>query len=158
MSKLGHFVGVVWSGPLTLIGLAYVTLFTALGWYRHLGWKGDANVWYLVPDKMPKWLTKAWARWNGHTVGQVVVLRNDIGSDRGKLTLRHEQQHVWQCMRLGIFQPIFYYVSYVAIKLACPNSDAYYSNPFEIDSRRAAGQVVDVEGALKKLAEQTQQK
>ena len=75
-------------------------------------------------------------------------MKVDIATPRGKIVLRREQEHVHQCMVLGVFQPILYGLNYLTIKIACRHSDPYYSNSFEIDARRAAGQVVDVEGAL----------
>lgn len=149
MSKVARYAGYVWAAPLTLLGLIYTLAFQQLGWYKCLGKHGDAWIWQLVPDKSPTWLDKMWLRWGGHAIGNVVVVKVDITSDRGKITLRHEQEHVRQCMTLGIFQPILYGLAYIALKF-CKNAHPYYDNPFEIDARRAAGQVVDVIGALKR--------
>lgn len=149
MQKAARIAGFVWAAPLTLLGLIYVHVFVLLRWYKRLGVFGDALVWQLVPEKAPAWLDKAWLRWGGHTIGNVVVVKHDLTTDRGKLILRHEQEHVHQCMVLGVFQPILYALAYIGL-MFCRYSHPYYDNPFEIDARRAAGQVVDVVGALKR--------
>lgn len=154
MSKPLRVLGFLWAAPLTLLALLYVLPFCALGWYKRLGTYGDALVWGVQLGRCPEFLKKRWQRWGGHCFGNVVVVKYDVTTDRGKTTLRHEQEHVHQCMVLGIFQPIIYGLSWLAIKLACPRSSPYFSNPLELEARRAAGQVVDVEGALLKAAAQ----
>jgi len=126
-------------------------VFTLFGWYRWHGVIGDAMVWQVLRDKSPAWLNSAWKAWGGHTIGNVVVL--NATPDEKSALVTHELRHVQQCMRLGVFQPIVYALSYIAIKLGCPGSDPYYDSPFEIDARRAAGQVIDVVGTIKKLKE-----
>lgn len=149
MFDFKRVLGFAWAAPVTAVGLVYVALFARLGWYKRLGIMGNALVWQLNPDKAPAWLNQRWAAWGGHTIGNVVVVRFNVDTDRGRVTLRHEQEHCLQCMRLGIFWPVLYFLSYLAIRLGCPKSDPYYSNVFEVDARRAAGQLVDVEGAAR---------
>lgn len=149
MFDFKRVLGFLWAAPVTVAGLAYVALFQALGWYSSLGRHGDAWAWRLNPDSAPAWLNKAWVRWGGHCIGNVVVLKYGPDTDRGRVTLRHEQEHVRQCMALGIFQPILYGLAYLGL-LACKHAHPYYDNPFEIDARRASGQVVDVVGAVKR--------
>lgn len=147
-----RYLKFAWAFPVTFFGLVYALLFWALKWHSWRGIHGDALVWTVNPTA-PAWLQSLWKDWAGHAIGNVVVLRNNelINST----TLTHEQKHVDQCMRLGIFQPIVYAMSYLAIKFGCPGSHPYYDSPFEIDARRAAGQIVDVVGALKKLKDKT---
>ncbi len=152
MSKLAQVVGYVWASPLTVLGLIYANLFTLLGWYKYAGTFGDALVWRLVSEKAPAWIDKVWLSWDGHAIGQVVVLKPELDSNRWKIVLRHEQEHVHQQMVLGIFQPVLYGLASLGLRF-CKHSHHYFDNPFEIDARRAAGQVVDVIGALKRAAE-----
>ncbi len=154
MNKLIKIVQYIWAAPVTVFGLLYVLLFWACGWYKWSGVHGDALVWLLNVDKSPQWLLKLWGRFAGQAVGNVIVLKSSF-ADKPWLLI-HEQKHVDQVMRLGVFQPIVYVLSYLAIKFGCPGSDAYYSNPMEIDARRAAGQIIDVEGVIKKLRESVQ--
>lgn len=149
MIDFKRLLGFVWAGPLTILGLAYVAVFTACGWYRALGRQGDAWAWQLVPDKMPKWLTNAWASWAGQAIGNVIVVRYNLDTDKGKATLRHEQEHVHQYMMLGVLMPIIYGAAYLGLR-SCRYANPYYDNPFEIDARRAAGQVVDVVGVVRR--------
>lgn len=153
MSTIARWVGYAWAAPLTLLGLVYVTLFTFFGWHKRVGRRDNALVWQLVLGKAPSWIDRSWMRWGGHTVGQVVVLKADVDSDRGKIQLKHEQEHVHQCMVFGIFQPILYGFAAVGL-MFCRHAHPYYDNPFEIDARRAAGQVVDVIGVLQRALAQ----
>ena len=147
LDKVKNVLGWMWASPVTLPGLTYAGLFGALKWYRWHGVEGNALVWVMDEDKAPSWLLGLWKKWAGHAIGNVVVLTKSPVDN--KTTLVHEQRHVLQCMRLGVFQPLIYGLSMLAIKLGCPNSDPYYDCPFEIDARRAAGQVVDVVGTMK---------
>jgi hypothetical protein len=152
MIKFTKIVGYVWTSPLTLFGLMYVMTFTCLKWYNWHSVQGDGLVWTVNACNSPSWLTKLWERWSGHAIGNVVVLKRE--PSYRPTTLVHELKHVNQCMRLGIFQPIVYVMCYLAIKFGCPGSNPYSDCIFEIDARRAAGQVVDVSGALKILRRQ----
>lgn len=149
--KIKKYLGYVWASPVTAFGLAYVCLYTSFGWYRWYGIEGDSLVWVVNNEKLPNWLLEYWKRLNGQASGNVVILK--YPPDARGMTLRHEQKHVDQAMRLGIFWPLFYYGSKLGIMLGCPGSDPYFDNPFEIDARRAAGQVVDVVGMVKRLSE-----
>jgi len=145
------YLGYAWASPVTAFGLIYVSLYTCMGWYKWYGKEGDALVWTVNNDKIPEWLTNYWKKLSGHASGQVVVLKNP--PDSKAVTLRHEQQHVSQTMCLGIFWPLFYYGIQIGIKLGCSESHTYYDNPFEIDARRAAGQIIDIVGMTKKLVD-----
>ena len=153
--KFKKYLGYAWASPVTLFGL-YAVAFKKFGWYKFLGVRGDALVYIVDTDRAPDWLLRLWKNWAGHAVGNVVVLFRDPTSK--PQTLTHELKHVSQCMKLGVFQPLVYGASYLAIKFGCPGSDPYLDNPFEIDARRAAGQVIDVVGALQKLKNQEQKK
>ena len=152
MSNVVKYLGYAWASPVTLFGLLYVWLFTTLQWYRCHGVEGDAMVWIVRTDKSPKWLLNIWQKWAGHAIGNVVVLKQPVAER--PIILVHEQKHVDQCMRLGVFQPIAYAIIYVSVWIGCPGSNPYYSHSFEIDARRAAEQVIDVEGTFKKIKEQ----
>ena len=155
LDKVKNFLGYVWASPLTLLGVTYAFSFEVLRWYRWHGILGHSMIW-IAEKEMPRWLNWLWKGWGGHAIGNVVVLRNQPGEKSTILT--HEQRHVEQCMRLGIFQPLVYVVNFLAIKLGCPDSHPYYDNPMEIDARRAAGQVVDVVGVTKKIKEKFEEK
>lgn len=149
MSKLLKTLKLVWASPVTLVGLVYAASFGAIGWYKYVGVKEGALVWLLDHTKAPTFLMKYWKNRAGHACGNVIVLRNTI--DQNPRTFKHELKHVDQVERLGVFQPIVYVISTLAIKFGCPGSSPYYSNPFEIDARRHAGQIIDIEGIDKKL-------
>lgn len=148
LSKAKKFLGYLWGAPVTLVGLVYVLPCWGLRWYRWTGVHGDGLTWRVDHERSPSWLKRYWSSWAGHAIGNVVVL-NQAPED-SPVTLKHELKHVDQVMRLGVFQPLVYGLSFLAIKLGCPGSNPYYSNPFEIDARRYAGQIIDIEGQLKK--------
>lgn len=149
MNKAKKILGYVWASPITAAGLAYSCVFWCLGWYKWAGIHGDGMVWQTKKE-MPSWLVRLWKNWAGHAVGNVVVLNRDPAKD--PTTLNHELVHVRQCMRLGALQPVIYAISSFGIWAGCETSNPYWSNPFEIDARRAVGQRVDVESAIAKLA------
>lgn len=140
MKGVGRVLGFAWASPITLAGLAYAGTFAALGWYRLRGWRGDALVYSTALEGSPRWLRSLWNEWGGHAIGNVVVVKHDLNTIKGATTLTHEQQHVRQCMILGVFEPIMYVLSMLTIWLACPNCNAYRDCVFEIDARRRAGQ------------------
>jgi hypothetical protein len=150
-TKIKKYIGYAWAAPMTIFGLVYVGLYTIMGWYRWHGVEGNALIWIVNSDEIPNWLTAYWKKLNGHASGNVVVLKHP--PDVKATILKHEQKHVDQFMRLGLFWPIFYYGIEVAIKFGCVGSDPYYDNPFEIDARRHAGQLVDIVGMRNKYIE-----
>jgi hypothetical protein len=140
--KFKKILGYLWASPITLLGLLYVSLFHAMKWYTWSGVEGDALVWEVNQTECPQWLLSYWKKWAGHAIGNVIVLNEEnIDPER---TLIHEQRHVEQVMRLGIFQPIVYGISMLAIRIGCPGTSHYHYNPFEVDARRHAGQKIDV--------------
>ena len=140
--EMKKILGYAWAAPVTLLGLLYVSLFWALGWYKWGGVEEDGLIWEVNHPTIPKWLKAYWRRWGGHAIGNVVVLKQSIEESRETLT--HELRHVEQVMRLGVFQPIVYGINMLAMRIGCPGTDPYYYNPFEVDARRAAGQKIEV--------------
>ncbi len=153
MQEFKRILGFIWALPVTLLGLAYVGLFTLFGWYRYLGARGNALVWQPNVDKSPAWLVRAWDGWAGHCIGNVIVVKFDPDVAFGITVIRHELAHAEQCMRLGIFQPILYGLSWLGIRFGCPNSHPYHDQFLEVDARRAAGQLIDVVGEAKRIRE-----
>jgi hypothetical protein len=149
MSTVTRFAGFLWAAPLTLLGIIYASVFTLLGWYTRTGTYGDALVWNLDAEAAPKWVTRRWLKYGGHTCGNVAVLVDSIKTKRGTVMLRHQQEHVRQFMVFGIFQPIIYTIASFGL-LFCRHAHPHYDNPFEIDARRASGRVIDVIGALQR--------
>lgn len=139
MSTFLRVLGHIWCAPLTFVGLVYVLALWALRWYTFHGVEGDSIVWVLNPIA-PAFFLKLWSGWGGHTVGAVIVMSTPPMLQPDVLV--HEQRHTLQCMRLGIFQPIFYWLCMLAIVVACPSSKPYLNNFFEEDARRAAGEQV----------------
>lgn len=130
-------LGIVWAAPVTVIALLYVLTFWALRYYQFKGVVGGiALCWEADMNKSPKWLQKLWKNWGGHALGNVVVLKKTTRSTE-KL-IHHEVKHVYQVMRLGIFQPVLYGLSALAIKLGCTELHPYSDNPFEVDATRYA--------------------
>ena len=148
-NKIKKCLGYVWASPVTLLGLSYALTFELMGWYRWHGTIEDALIWSTDESEMPKWLVKLWSSWAGHAIGNVVIAGETYTSDPNVLI--HEMTHVRQYMMLGIFHPILYSLSYIAIKFGCVDAHPYFDNPFEIDARRQSGQTIDVVDALRKL-------
>jgi hypothetical protein len=148
MRNIKRVLGWTWAAPLTLFGLLVVYIFVAL---RHCTWVGrhdDVLVWHLVPATRNNFLINLLKKHSGIAVGNVVLLNVSPATIRGKIVLRHEAEHVRQAMYLGIFYPVLYFACWLLLHV-CAYAHPVYDNPFEIDARRAAGQVIDVVSALK---------
>lgn len=154
MNTLKFILQIIFLFPITLIGLCYVGLFTLLKWYSYKGKFGPSLVW-VVNDNIPKWLYNIWIPWGGHTIGNIIILKQ---KNINLTILKHELEHVRQQMILGFLFPFVYAFISIAIKLVCKKSDWYLSNSFEIESRRVAGQIVDMEGFLKRIQKQNKSK
>lgn len=155
MFDVKRLLGFIWAAPLTAIGLSYVLSLSIFGWYKFIGFRDDALVW-VTTERTPSLLSMI--KYSGRTIGNVVVIKYNPDTTEGRTTLKHEQQHVRHYMRLGPFMPLLYSVSWMSIKLACSNSDPHYSNVFEVDARRAAGQIIDVEGTVRRLKAHAQKR
>lgn len=151
MSKLLNVLMLMWASPLTLLGLLHVVPCWMFGWYKLIGRREDGIVWILNVGCMPWWLTHMWSIGNGYSCGNIVVLRHFPDIDPGKIVLRHELEHVRQTMVMGPMYPIAFIGGFLTL-CACGHAHPLYDHPLEVDARRAAGQVVDVIGALRKLA------
>lgn len=151
-TSLARLLGVVWASPLTLPAFFfYILPLQLFGHYRYVGWTGQAWRWACRPSKCPSFIQFFWRRFGpGHTIGNIIVTQEMLGTSTESM-LAHFHCHVRQCMRLGVFMPVAYYGCWFVIRLFLPHCNPRYSNPFEVDARRAAGQMVDIEGFLKRL-------
>lgn len=132
----------LWAAPVTVLCFAfYVLPCWALGWYKYHGKLGNSWVW--LHGNMPNWLREMWNHWDGQSVGNCIVLReNPRNSPQALQMLVHEQEHTRQVMTWGPLQPIFYSLASLALWMA--GEDSYWTNPFEIAARRAAGQKINI--------------
>jgi hypothetical protein len=147
-----RFLGIAWAAPVTFFGLVYVLVFSVFGWYKFSEKNSDALVWKVDHTRAPKKLLSMWKKWSGQTIGNVIVL-NVEAKDRYEKIMNHELEHVSQYMRMGVFFPVFYALMSLGILWGCKYSHFYYSNPLEIDARRGANQIIDIEGALIAIGE-----
>ncbi len=154
MSKVLRFLMFVWASPATLVGILFCSFFDVIvGWFTYLGRKGDALVWSINEKHAPLWVSSMFGWHNALVIGNAVVLRHYVDDERSAMVIRHEQEHVRQWMTLGVFMLPMYVLCWL-ILLTAQHAHPTYDHPMEIDARRAAGQVIDVVGALKRLVEQ----
>lgn len=153
-------LGMLWASPITFVCFFfYIMPLWALGYYKFAGWDEVAWVWHfqtlgLTTFGFDGFMSRAWKQWSGHAFGNLVVMKvsGDLRYNESfPRMLKHEKEHVVQVMRLGVFQLILYAVNYIVGRWILRNADGYYDNIFEIDARRAAGQLIDVQGVLEKL-------
>lgn len=153
MARTRLYLGILFAAPVSILtGLFYVLPFWLLGWHKYLGVKestsgksplGVGPVW-AVDKNAPEWLQKAWLGWGGHCVGSWVVLSAEPETaERGRILVNHELHHVHQMHTLGFFQPILYALSMLTAWAA--NEKPYLANHFEVEARRVAGQIADVQ-------------
>ena len=135
-------VGVAWASPVTLAGLLmHVLPMYAIGGYEFVGVRGNALVWALR-KRAPMWLRNLWRGWGGNAAGNVIVLREHPDRWDSARVLAHELEHVKQCSRMGVFQPVAYALCSLVIWVGCPNMSVYRANPFEVSARIGAKQPV----------------
>ena len=155
MKKFLLILGIIWASPVTLAQFLYVAPLWILGHYRYAGWTGLAWRWNVRPrsNRLGRFIAKRWQRWGGQAGGNIILIKSDRD-----ITVKHEHEHVRQCMRLGIIQPILYALFWLTAKVALRHADAYYDNLFEIDARRAANQLIDITGTVKRLKEEAEKR
>lgn len=151
MSKIKKIIGYIWAGPLTVLGFVFVLFF---GFLCAITWHGIENgclIWRLRASsgRIGRFLLTFSNRSFGHVI--IIANRLNLKTPLGQKVFLHQLQHVHHAEVLGIFYPICFFMLWIIIKLACKNSDPFYSNPFEIDARRGANQFVDIEGFVSKL-------
>src|SRR5271166_6968753 len=132
MGKVKRVVGYVWCSPLTLVGFILVSFFSLLRWCKYVGKYDDALIWSVDHVRCPKWFGRTLHC--GRAMGNVILSVIDINSDRGKIMLLHEQEHVHQAMTLGIFYPIMYGLAFLGLCF-CRHAHPFYDHPFEVDAR-----------------------
>jgi len=144
-------VGWLWASPLTVFGLLYTCAGTLFGWFKWAGIHGDVLLWRINVAKCPTWVHHRWHPC-GHTFGNVAItVESDINSSHGRLMLNHVAEHVRQAMQLGPFFPVIYLLIWSFTKLVCKHANAHFSHPFEVECRRCAGQIIDIEGTVSLL-------
>lgn len=151
MTKLKNFLSIVWASPMTLLGLLLTCIPAMVGWYTYVGVKRKALIFSVNYKDLPLWYQHRWQLKKAFTVGHVVVINCDLHSKHGDCVLLHELEHVRQFEILGIFYPMVYLLVWLALAVVCKLSNPRYSHPFELEARRVAGQVIDVEGLILKL-------
>ncbi|KXH75402.1 MAG: hypothetical protein AM326_03360 [Candidatus Thorarchaeota archaeon SMTZ-45] len=134
MKKVWVVLGNIWMLPNTILTGLYLLVFWAMGWVVFEG----VGSWSLkVRVLKGSWLWEKMGDWVGWSGGCFIIMR--IFYDRG---IKHEERHTKQQMVFGVLQPVLYVLCSVFIYFFLRNQHPYYSNPFEIDARRAAGQMV----------------
>ncbi len=154
MTKALRFLMFAWASPVTLFGILFASFFDVIvGWFTYVGSRGDALVWRIDEKRAPKWVIGLFGWHNALVAGNVIVLRHYVDDGRSAMVIKHELEHVRQWMMLGITMPIAYAICWLVL-LTARHAHPTFDHPMEIDARRAAGQIVDVIGALKRLSEQ----
>lgn len=143
-------LGMLWCSPITILGGLYVSLFSTFGWFDYAGWIGHAWFFVVRKEQMPRFVVNMMKN-DGHCIGNIIVMKQQPNvSKQTQISALHELARAEHYMRLGIFLPLAYELCSILNKIGCPRND-FYDNPFEIDARRAAGQIIDVSGMVKKL-------
>ncbi len=131
----------IWCSPVFLIGFILFLLLLLFQQVKNNGWKDGALDIVCLKDS---WLQKKMLnKWAGFCIG-LCVFYVDERERNNETTRDHERVHVNQQLKLGIFEPIFYGLFCVVIFLGC-NIHAYYTNPFELDAKIKAGQIIEID-------------
>jgi hypothetical protein len=133
MKYLLCMVGHLWMLPNTIASALYLCAFRLLGWVEY---KGTTDVAILLTVPQGTWLDRKVlkGRWGGWAAGAFIVVREPYINS---ITLQlHEERHIKQQMIFGIFQPVLYLLSGLAMVIV--GKHFYRDNPFEVDARKAA--------------------
>jgi hypothetical protein len=151
MKKIKLLICLTWAFPLTFFGLIYALVFQMLKWYKFCGIFDNAIVWRVDEGNIPFRFRGIWRNWSSHCIGNVIIIKKNPLSRSAASSMKHAQEHVRQCMVLGIFQPILFLLFSLVIRMSLKKSHHYFSNPFEIEARRVSGETIDIESAIQKL-------
>lgn len=92
-------------------------------------------------------------------IGHVAIIYTRKRDDEYRdVMMLHAIAHVRQWVTFGPFTPLVYIMTWVLLKMLYQHSSTFYSHPFEIDARRAAHQLVDVEGKIRLIRSYLQRK
>ena len=147
------FLGFLWALPASILcWLFYILPLIIFKEIKYVG-KLDMFVWeFSNPINPTSWYDKLWARWAGWSGPCVVIIHENVynNPEELRITRQHELQHCKDQFKWSIF----FYPAYICASawLAVSNLwkkyedkvHIYYSNPFEIAARKAAGQMVDI--------------
>ncbi len=125
-----RFIAFIWVLPITLIGFCFAIIIRASG--GEIAKYGIA--WEASGGRAPQllWLFNPWLNIDAITLGHIIIASDNATARRLRA---HEQAHVRQYERWGVFFPLAYLV---ASALAAINGgDAYRDNVFEVDARCA---------------------
>jgi hypothetical protein len=139
-----YHLGFLWVLPVSIIFWVIFGLLYILGQIDVVMWSRDLMLIWDV--KNGGWLDRKFLTgkgWLGFAAGCNILVA-DTDGERWQRTIKHERRHVLQQYLFGIFFIILYILESVRIYLMCPNLHSYYDNRFEIDARKAAGQLVKI--------------
>lgn len=145
--RLRRVLAFSWLLPATIfVWTFYIFPAWALKWIRFDGSPELLVAAFVVrKHKAHPWYSKYWEDWSGWSGPCVVITKEDPDDNlRYKRTLKHELRHCQQQFLFGVFHYPLYALASIAIWVAYPDLHPYYDNPFEVDARKAAGQVVHI--------------
>lgn len=148
MKKLFAILGTIWLLPITiLVWMFYILPLWALGHIKFSDW-ADFLVPHFVLDekKSNSWYAKQWRDWAGVSLPNAIITKYEEGHNFPSYTrtMLHELRHCYQQWAFGPFHWLAYILSTLFIWLFLKDLHSYYDNPFEVDARRAAGQMVKI--------------
>lgn len=156
LQRLARILGVFWALPVTLVGVLLAVFPVAVGWYEREG-VHDSSFVFSQSTQAPMWLHRFFSSSGSFTIGNTIVLEHSADSTRGRVALKHELVHAQQWRVFGVFFPLIKLLFW-AMMLPLKNVHGHYDSPLEVDARRAAGQPIDVVGALDRIAKKMEKK
>lgn len=158
MKTFLYVLGFIWLLPMTiLVWLFYVLPLLAFGNIKFAGWHGPVAKFKVV--EKTGWYYKKWQGWAGWS-GPCVYIYKELTKDHyprfseallnqlNNETATHELRHCDQQFVFGVFHYPAYLLCFIALWIygTITNKDihGYYDNPFEVDARKAAGQMVKI--------------
>lgn len=103
--NLFKLLKIIWSSPITLIGLIYAISFSLMKWYKFCGIQNNALIWKwdFKNQTMPKFLNTMWRNISTQVFGNVIISKVNPKNKLITSAIQLAHNQVNQHMTWGLF-------------------------------------------------------
>jgi hypothetical protein len=142
--NLLHIWGIItWSPIILLFYIFYIIPFILLRQFKFAGFAGfGIPIFEVRDDHMLGFMRHYWELYNGHAIPLSIVCHLSASNkSTQERTVLHEMEHIDQYCKYWLFFFLLYFGHSIYLRLFTMQH-SYYDNYFEIEARRAAGQMI----------------
>jgi len=144
MKSFLFLLGWLWLLPISILGLALGFLLLVMRQIERVKRCTDGTIIWDLADYGWFFREAFYDRgWAGFSFGCHIFVK-DMQEARLARTVEHETRHCYQQYVFGVFFYPVYLLHSVWVWLFQRKKHSYYDNWFEIDARRAAGQLINI--------------